>query len=476
PTYWGDQPIVEAPAYVGAVLIFLFLMALFLVHGRLKWWLLGGTLLSLLLSYGKNLGVLTDLFIDIVPLYNKFRAVSSIQVILELCIPVLGVFGLSRVLNRFEKEEEKLKALKITFGITAGLCIILLLGRSYLFDFTGANDALYQQAYGPEYMEAVKSDRMSLFSTDVWRSLILISISAVLIWTFLKGKITDHLLLTGFAVLILFDLVAVNTRYVNADVFQSASLIERPYRVNNADRAILKDSTHFRVFDLTTNSTRPSYFHNSINGYHAAKMRRYNELFDFHISKNNLEVLNMLNTKYIIGNDESGQTVVYDNPDANGNAWFISDIKWVESADEEIQALDSIDTRNTAVINRNQFGSYLKESEYQEFDVDSMASIKLKSYSPDTLVYEYSNSKDGFIVFSENFYPEGWISEIDEEEARHIRVNYVLRGMTVPAGDHTISFRFEPQVVRTGTQISLASSVIFVILLLGGVFWHYKQR
>ena len=184
----------------------------------------------------------------------------------------------------------------------------------------------------------------------------------------------------------------------------------------------------------------------------------------------------MLNTRYIIGNDESGGAVVYDNPDANGNAWFISDFKTVESADEEIRALDSIDTRRTAVINLNQFGSYFEESGYPDFEVDSMAKIELESYRPNELIYEYISRNDGFVVFSENFYPDGWISEIDGEEVDHIRVNYVLRGMKVPPGEHTISFCFDPPVVRTGSKISLASSIVFMILLLGGVFWHYKHR
>ncbi|MBT8253203.1 MAG: hypothetical protein KJN68_04465, partial [Bacteroidia bacterium] len=420
PTYWGDQPIVEAPAYLGAVIVFLFIMALFLVEGRLKWWLLGGTLLSLLLSYGKNLGLLTDLFIDYVPLYNRFRAVSSIQVILELCIPVLAIFGLSRIFNDFEQKERKMKALKIAFGITAGLAMVLILGKDMFFDFSGLNDDAFSQAYGPDFIEAVKADRKALFTADTWRSLIFVCLAGGIIWAYLRKAITENITIIGFAALILFDLVAVNWRYVNQDDFQNASLIQQPYRANEFDRAILQDTTHFRVFDLTSNTTKTSYFHNSINGYHAAKMRRFDELFDFHITKNNMEVLHMLNTKYIIGNDEKRQVVVYDNPEANGNGWFISNLKWVDTADEEIKALDSINTKSSAIVNRTQFKLYFGNDEPNSFQRDSLSRIELVSYRPNELIYETDNRNDGFAVFSENYYPHGWTSELDGVSVDHI--------------------------------------------------------
>ena len=323
PTYWGKQPIVEAPAYVGAVVIFLFVLALFLAKGRLKWWLVAGTIMSLLLSYGKNLGFLTDLFIDYFPLYNKFRAVSSIQVILELCIPVLAIFGLVKLFSDFNKKEEKLKALKYTTVITGGIALILLLFKGSLFEFVGGNDGRYIQAYGQGFIDAVKTDRRSLFVNDTLRTLVLVLLSAGVIWFFLNKKLSEKLVVVVFAVLILFDLVLVDRRYVNNDDFMSAIQVQKPYQASPVDIEIQKDKSHYRVFDLTTSSTKPSYFHNSLNGYNAAEMRRYKSVFNFYIAQNHLGVLNMLNTKYIIAQDEEGETVPYTNTDANGNAWFI---------------------------------------------------------------------------------------------------------------------------------------------------------
>ncbi len=476
PTYWGKQPIVEAPAYVGAVIIFLFIMGLFLVKGRLKWWLLGGTLLSLLLSYGKNLAFLTDFFIDFVPMYNKFRAVSSIQVILELCVPVLAIFGFSRILNSFEQDEDKIKALKYSLGITVGLALILLLGKSTFFEFKGLNDAAFSQAYGPDFIEAVKADRQSLFTADTIRSLVFVLLTGALIWLYLKKTVKENALIIAVGVLIVTDLIAVNLRYVNADDFVNASLVQEPFKPNAADLAILKDTTHFRVFDLSSNSTRSSYFHNSINGYHAAKMRRYDELFDFHIRNNNMEVLHMLNVKYLISTDENRQPIVYDNPDANGPAWFVDELKFVNSADEEIKSLDSLNTRKTAIINISQFSHYFKENEWKNQPNDSSATIQLTSYRPDELVYKSNSKTDGFVVFSENFYPFGWKSEINGSETGHIRVNYVLRGLMVPAGENEIRFSFQPEVVQNGSMISLISSLLFVVLVLTGGAYYYKKQ
>ena len=471
PTYWGDQPILEAPAYIGAVVLFLFVLALFLVKGRLKWWLVAGTLLSLFLSYGKNLGLLTDLFIDYVPLYNKFRAVSSIQVLLELCVPVLAIFGLHRLLNDFEQDEQKLKALKLTTAITAGIAILLLLFKGS-FHFSGLNDAAYADAYGKAFVDAVKEDRMTLYTSDTIRTLILVIFSAGAIWFFLKKKLSENGIIIAFAVLIVFDLVSVDRRYVNSDDFVVASQVDKPYQPNAADLEILKDTTHYRVFDLTTSRTKPSYFHNSLSGYNAAKMRRYNEVFDFHIARNNMNVLNMLNTKYIIADDEEGNVFPYVNDDANGNAWFIRSIETVQTADEEIKKLDSLDTKNKAIIG----SAYESKLIASKFVVDSTASISLVDYKPNYLKYESTNSNDGFAVFSENYYEHGWTAFIDEEAVDHIRVNYILRGLAIPKGTHTVEFKFEPKVVKNGSTLALGSSIVIALLLLGGVFWEFKKR
>ncbi|VAV85335.1 FIG00649758: hypothetical protein, partial [hydrothermal vent metagenome] len=402
PTYWGKQPIVEAPAYVGAVILFLFVLGLYLVKGRLKWWLVGGTIMALLLSYGKNVGFLTDFFIDYFPLYNKFRAVSSIQVILELCIPILGIFGLVKLFSDSETEENKLNALKYTTLITAGLSLVFLLFKGSLFDFVGIRDGQYIQAYGQNFIDAIKDDRKTIFTADTIRTLVLVLLSAGLIWMFLKKKLNQNLVIVAFAVLIVFDLVTVDRRYVNNDDFVSAIQVQKPYQATTADLEILKDKSHYRVFDLTTANTRPSYFHNSLNGYHAAKMKRYNELFDFYISKNHMGVLNMLNTKYIIAQGEDGQPQVFNNPEANGNAWFINNLKVVENANAEIKALDTLDTKHVAVID-SQWGK-----ENKSFTLDSLASIQLTSYKPNYLKYTSYNSNDGFVVFSENYYGQGW--------------------------------------------------------------------
>ncbi len=473
PTYWGEQPIVEAPAYVGAVILFLFVFALFLVNGRLKWWLVGGIILSLLLSFGKNLGFLTDLFIDYFPLYNKFRAVSSIQVILELCIPVLGIFGLVKLFNDFEKDEDKLKALKYSAIITAGLALVFLLFGRSLFDFVGDNDGRYIRGYGQGFIDAVRADRKVLFTNDTLRTLILVLLSAGVIWMYLKKKLSKNIVVISFAVLIVFDLVVVDRRYVNNDDFVSSIQVKKPYTKNAADIEILKDTTHYRVFDLTSGNTKASYFHNSLNGYHAAKMRRYNELFDFYIAKNHLGVLNMLNAKYIIGQGEDGKPIAFTNPDANGNAWFIEGIKVVETANEEIFALDSLDTKKEAVIE----SKWIYDEKYnQKFKVDSTASIKLLDYKPNYIKYSSNNANDGFAVFSENYYGQGWQAYVDGVEAEHIRVNYVLRGMEIPAGQHTIEFKFEPQVIKTGSAIALGSSILLGLLLLGGLFYGFKKK
>tara|TARA_R110002111_G_scaffold66446_5_gene108287 strand:+ start:19776 stop:22214 length:2439 start_codon:yes stop_codon:yes gene_type:complete len=476
PMYWGNQPIVEAPAYVGAVIIFLFVLGLFLVKGRLKWWLVGGTILSLLLSYGKNFGFITDLFIDYVPFYNKFRAVSSIQVILELCIPVLGIFALSRLFNDFQKDEEKLKALLYSVGITAGLAIIFLLFKSTLFDFEGLRDDQYISAYGQPFMDAVIKDRKSLMTTDTLRTLILVLLSAGTIYLFLKKKLSETLVVVVFAVLILFDLVTVDKQYVNNDNFISAIKVDKPYQPNQADKEILKDKGHFRVMDMSTEGQRmpakAAYYHNSLMGYSAAKLGRVEELLEFHVYKNNMNVLNMLNTKYIIA-EEQGQIFPYTNTEANGNAWFVSKLKVVADANQEIVALDSLNTKTTAVLEQTvQTDNNLKTT----YQVDSIASIQLKEFKPNYLKYESNNTNVGLAVFSEIYYAQGWNAYIDGTLTPHFRVNYVLRALELPKGNHTIEFKFEPQVVKTGSNVALVSSAILVILLLLGVFYEFKRR
>lgn len=470
PTYWGSQPIVEAPAYVGAVVLFLFVFGLFMVKGPTKWWLVGGVIMSLLLSYGKNLGFLTNFFIDYVPMYNKFRAVTSIQVILELCIPVLAIFGLVELFKNPEKGSEQLKALKIAAGVSGGVAILFLLFKGS-FDFVGANDGYYRQAYGEygqSFVDALKADRKSMFTYDSIRTLLLVFFSASGIWLFLNKKVTQNMLIIGLAVLILFDLVSVDRRYVNNENFVSALQVSKPFQANQADLEIMKDDSHFRVFDVVSSGARASYFHNSLTGYHAAKMGRYNELFDFYIVKNNMNVLNMLNTKYVIADDDKGNVFPYVNQDANGNAWFVSSLEKVNSANDEMMALDSLNTKIKAVTTQELASS--------NFNVDSLSTIDILDYKPNYLKYNSNNNHDGFAVFSELYYANGWNAYIDGQLSPHYRVDYVLRGMPIPKGQHTIEFKFEPHVVKTGSTIALASSILFGILILGGIAVMRKQK
>ena len=481
PTYWGNQPIVEAPAYIGAVVLFLFVFALFLVKGRLKWWLVAGTILSLLLSYGKNLGFLTDFFIDYVPMYNKFRAVSSIQVLLELCIPILAIFGLVRLFNDFETDEDKLKALKFSALIAGGIALLFLIFKSS-FDFVGANDGYYRQAYGEygqSFVDALRKDRKSIFTQDTIRTLILVMLSVGTIFMFVKKKLSENLLVVAFAILILFDLVGVDRRYVNNDNFVSAIQVKKPFQPNAADLEIMKDDSHYRVFDVTSGAARASYFHNSLSGYHAAKLKRFDELFDFHITKNNMNVLNMLNTKYIIAYDDKGNIFPYTNDDANGNAWFVNTVQRLENPNQEIKALDSLETKTKAILTDN-----LSDDSYpktvaklsKDYVVDSIANIQLTNFKPNYLKYTSNNSNTGFAVFSEIYYGKGWQAFIDGEQVPHLRVDYVLRGIEIPKGEHQIEFKFEPQVIKTGSRIALASSIFLALLLVLGLFYEFKKK
>lgn len=474
PTYWGDQPIVAGPAYVGAVVCFLFVLGLFLVKGRLKWWLVGGTLLSLLLSWGKNLGFLTDFMIDYFPMYNKFRAVSSIQVILEMCAPILAVFALVRLFNDVEKEERKFYALKWTSIIVGGLGIALFLGKG-MFDFVGSNDGILRQYYGNEIVETIKEDRMKIYTQDVLRSLLLVALVAGCIWLFLKQKLKEVYLVVAIGALLVIDLVGVDRRYVNNDDFVQSRRVETPFVATPIDKQIQEDKGHYRVFEPSSGlaGARASYFHKAIGGYHAAKPGRFNELYDFHIAKGNQEALNMLNVKYIIAQDQNGQLSPQVNGAANGNAWFVTTINKVDTADDEILSLSSINAKTDAIFNNNDFEDIqLKE----RYTVDSTATIALKSYQPNKLVYESNNSNDGVAVFSEMYYPHGWKVTINGKEAKHFRVNYLLRALQVPAGKHTITFSFEPEVVKKGSTIALASTVILGLVLVGGLYYENRKK
>jgi hypothetical protein len=468
PMYWGDQPIVEAPAYIGAVVIFLFVLALFLYHGRFKWWLIAGVLMSLLLSYGKNLSFLTDFFIDYVPLYNKFRAVSSIQVLLELCIPLLAALGLAQLFHKDRSSKTKLEALKKSLGIVAGLTVVFLIFKNSLFDFVGSSDGQFKEYYGASFVEALRLDRSAIFTEDALRTLLLVLAVGGLIFIYLKQKITQNTTIVILGLLLILDLVGVDRRYVNNDNFVSALKVDRPYQASTIDKELLKDTTNFRVLDRSDNSTKSSYFHNSIEGYHAAKLRRFKAVQEFHIDKTNFEVLNMLNTKYIIYQNKEGEVLYFENENTNGNAWFVDAIESFETPDEEILALDKINTKTTAIANASDLKS-------KRFVKDSMASIQLVDYKLNHLVYETKTTEDGFAVFSEVYYKNGWNATIDGVEVKHYNVNYILRGLEIPKGTHTVVFKFNPSVVTTGSNISLVSSILLVLLILGQGILIYRK-
>ena len=471
PMYWGQQPIVEAPAYIGAVLVFLFVLGIFLAKGKLKKWLVGVVIFSILLSWGKNLNFLTDFFIDYVPMYNKFRAVSSIQVIAELAVPLLGILGLNELFKNTNTADVKLKALKNTFYITGGIALIFTLFGTSLFDFEGLRDASYDQML-PGFLEAIIADRKAIFFSDSLRTLIFVVLTASVLLLFIKEKLKKNYAILILACLILFDLVSVDKRYVNNADFQNAREIEKSFVASEIDKEILKDTGYYRVANFMVdpmNDGSTSYFHNSIGGYHAAKMERYQELYDFHIAKNNIEVLNMLNTKYFIFEDGNQRETLQQNPTPNGNAWLVNSLKIVDNANEEILALASLKTKSEAVIDRR----FVSEGFNTNYPNDSTATIQLTSYALNNLVYDFTSKTNQFAVFSEIYYKNGWNAYIDGELKPHYRVDYVLRGMEIPKGAHKIEFKFEPTIIKQGNTITLISYGLLLIISVG---WFFVDR
>jgi hypothetical protein len=475
PLYWGDQPGTSAPAYVGAVLFFLFFLGLFLVENKAKWWLLGGVIMSLILSWGKNFSLLTDFMIDYFPLYDKFRAVSSIQVILELCVPILASLALAALFDASIEKAKKLKALKISFFISIGIGILIFLSKG-LFHFEGASDAYLEQNYGNELMTMIRLDREAVYTGDTLRSLLYVLLAAIVLWFFIKEKINKNILVLLIGLLVLFDLVGVAKRYVNDDDFVRQKAMTTPFPETPIDQQLKQDPEIFRVFNPAEglNGASTSFYHQSIGGYHAAKPAKIQDLFDFHIYSGNLNVLNMLNVKYVIQQDKEGNTYPAENPGTNGNAWFVKKLDKVNSADEEIMALKALDTKSTAVVNVQKFAN-VKRFEYQ---IDSLASIKLVNYSPNHLTYEADNLNLGLAVFSEMYYEKGWNAYIDGVLKTHFRVNYALRALEIPEGKHKIEFKFEPQVIKTGSTIVLASTGLLGLLILAAIgfsFWRSRK-
>jgi len=353
--------------------------------------------------------------------------------------------------------------------------VIFLLLKSALFDFASPYDQYFREQAGLEFVESIREDRKSLFTSDTLRSLIFVVLTAGLLWYWLIGKLKKGYAFTGILLLIIVDLVGVDRRYVKEENFVQARVMKQPFEKNGADLQILEDDGHFRVYDMTVspfNTGRTSFFHNAVGGYHAAKPGRMQDLYEFYISKGNVGILNMLNVRYLILQNENGGPVAQRNPYANGNAWFVENVQPAEDADQEIQLLDSLDTKKTAVVHKE----FLSRIPSENIERDSLGTIELFTYKPNHLVYETSSKTDQLAVFSEMYYPKGWNAYINGNPAEYFRADYLLRAMVIPAGNNKVEFEFEPKVIQTGSTISLVSSLIFVLLAGGGLYFSSKQK
>ena len=463
PLYWGSQPFTSGPVYAGSICCFLFVLGFFLVNTTTRIWVAIVFLLMLFLSWGKNFMPLTDFFLDYIPGYNKFRAVSTTLVIVELLIPFLGILALSKVIED-GKTNKILNSLYYSFGITAGLCLLFAVFSTSFFDFKSANDS----SYGEQLSNALVLDRGVIFQSDAIRSLIFIVLTFIAIWLFLLKKIKPFPLYLIIGTLIIVDMWGINNRYLNKENFTEKRKIDQPFTPSYADQQIFLDKDpNFRVFNTTVstfNDASTSYFHKSIGGYHGAKLRRYQELIDFYISKGNMNILNMLNTKYFIVKSDKGP-IAQQNKNALGNSWFVSEIIKVANSDKEIELLGQINVRNQAVVDDRFITP-------EKIAFDSSSSISLTSYKANHIIYEASASENQFAVFSEIYYNKGWNAYIDGKLVNHVRANYLLRGLEVPFGTHKIEFKFEPSTYYIGEKVSLASSGLLILLL---IFVGYKE-
>jgi len=465
PLYWGDQPFTSGPVYFGAIVCFLFVLGLVLIKGPLKWWIIPVTILSIMLSWGKNFELLTDLFFSYVPLYNKFRSVTMILSVAEITFPLLGFVVLKKVLDSELSKEEIMKGLKIAFGVTGGLALFFAILGGAFFDFNGSSDSQL-----PAWLiDSLKEDRASALRVDAFRSLFFIAAAAGMIWAVINDKLKANIFYIILAVLILVDLWTVDKRYLNSKDFKNKEKFEETIFVPSpADDIIAQDKDpYFRVFNVTTNpfaDAITSYFHKSVGGYSAIKLGRYQDLIDAQLSKNNMAVLNMLNTRYFIVPDkQTNQPMVQRNPGALGNAWAVDSVRIVPNPDEELKGLGNFDPARTAIVDKV-FENYVKGL---DLSIDSSASIVLKDYHPNHLTFESKSKKEQLVVFSDIYYQPGWNAYIDDKPVEHIRVNYILRALKIPAGEHTVSFKFEPKSYITGEKISRIGSWILVLSIVG---------
>lgn len=496
--YWGDQPGTSGPVYVGAFVLMLFILGLFIVKGPLKWALLTGTLFSILLSWGKNFIGPTNFFIDYVPMYNKFRAVSSILVVAEFCIPLLAALAVKEIVAKPEVLKQHLKAVYISLGLTGGMALLFALAPKLFFSsFISASEMQALQSLPPEHIQPILTNltqmRVAIFTADAWRSFFIVAVGTLILWLFAAKKIKAGWMTAAILLLSLIDLWNVNKRYLNDSDFVAANQTQHYFTMTPTDEVILQDTTqYYRVLNMATSTFNDGitpYRHKVIGGYHAAKLRRYQDLIDRHLTRemgtlqqaiigsggvldsvnaDTFRVLNMLNTRWIILPSEGGGTLPVLNPHAMGNAWFVDRICFAENADEEIDALTAIDLRKEAVADRR-FEPMLQGLQFS--DTDTASVIRLTAYDSDYLIYAADAKQAKLAVFSEVYYPRGWQITIDGEPAEMLRVNYTLRGLVIPAGKHTITFRFDPQSVKTTDRIAF---IALTLMLLTALLVIYK--
>ena len=473
--YWGRQFSTAGPVYVGAIVCFLFLLGLIIVRGPVRWWLLTATLISIMLAWGHNFMPFTDFFIHYVPGYNKFRAVTMTLVIAEFAMPLLGIIAVKVFFESLADRKKMFRALQVAFAIAGGVTLFFALFPGWLLNFTGPNDEAMVKQLPEWFIQAIRDDRKNLLRADALRGFILIAFAAVALWGVLYGKLKKEYATIALIALILIDMFPVNKRHLNNNSFTSRSKTEIPFEPGPADEQILKDKDpDFRVFNLTVDpfsDASTSYFHKSIGGYSGVKMRRYQELIENHIGRQNMAVLNMLNTKYFIVPDAQRNPVAQYNPGALGHVWFVETYQLVENADAELRALTGLVPDSNAVIDKR-FGMALTGLQP---GTDTTDMIWQDGYAPNQISYRYSTKGKRLAVFSEIYYPKGWNAYVDDQPYTHFRANYILRAMVLPAGYHKIEFRFEPLVYSVGEKISRISSILLILLVLAGCFFEGRR-
>jgi hypothetical protein len=487
-TYWGDKQFTSGPWYFGASICFLFVLGLFIVKNRIKWWILSASLLCLLLSFGRHLPFLSDLFFDYFPLYNKFRAVESILVITAFLIPVLAILAVKVVAFHTEDPKKLNKSLLNSLYITGGLLIILIAVPTVLLDFKTQNhNAFIEQltqvtngdrAFADSIAKALVDDRISLARMDALRSLFFVLIGAGLIWALIRKKMNPQVTFIILAGVILTDMWNIDRRYLNNEKFVEKNILAQQFKTRDVDQIIQRDGSIYRVLDLASgnpfSNSIPSYFHKSIGGYHAAKLKRYQEVLDKQFNGAiNEDVLDMLNTKYLITSDQNGEKeTMVNRSTAAGNAWFVQDVEYVKSADEEMLAISSFDPKKVMVVHEE----FKPLIDIKKVGYDGNAFIRLTNYHPDHMTYEYSSGRDVLAVFSEIWYEKGWNAYLDGEKIPYFRADYLLRAAQLPGGNHKLEFKFEPTSYYTGEMISLIASILLILGLAYAIYTEMKSK